>query len=395
MFKSICTFYYYHFTLVNIADAWGYFHYAQALGFVPSIGALFQTGTEFLENVSALFFPLISIFENQYLMLYIPFSLLGFIGALLFYRTFRIVAPLKHRVELYLLCFFMPNLVFWTSNLGKDSFSYFAIALVMYGFVARPKPPRNIMFIGFGSLLLYLVRPHILLFLICGFLLGLFFERRKLSIRSVVVFAVMLIAFLILHNRILQFAGVEVDSDETKQTSISSYYSAGVSRVESSSQGMNIGDAATGRSHGFSIFLFPYYLFTFLTVPYLWQARKVIHFVSAFETIIYQIMIVYVCIHWKDVTKIKSIPFKYSWLIYLLVSSIIGGAAQTNFGLVVRERCMVLPVILLVFACVRYQLASNKLLLKKPPPVGGINAKVVFGPTPPNLPRPQPWAHRR
>jgi hypothetical protein len=146
---------------------------------------------------------------------------------------------------------------------------------------------------------------------------------------------------------------------------MTSVYQAGVSRVEASSKNLNIGGSATGAAHKFSIVLFPYYLVTFLASPFIWQARKPIQFFSALETIIYQLMILYLCIHWKDVIKIGFIRYKYSWLLYLIVASIIVGASQTNFGLIVRQRCMVLPVIFLLFTGLRRQLLETK--QKKPP----------------------------
>ncbi len=110
---------------------------------------------------------------------------------------------------------------------------------------------------------------------------------------------------------------------------------------------------------------------TFLISPFVWQAKKPIQFVSALETVIYQLMILYLCIHWKDVVKIGFIRYKYSWLLYLIVTSIIVGAAYTNFGLIVRQRCMVLPVIFLLFTGVRRQLSITK--KKKPNKKSGLN----------------------
>jgi hypothetical protein len=379
LFKIAFTYYYFNFTLTASADAYGYYTFASSTELGFALLGWTHPGTDFVQVVATLFYPLVSFFDNPYLMLFIPFSLLGFIGTLLFYRTLRHVAPLKKRNEIYLLCFFMPNLIYWTSNIGKDSLVYFGIALVMYGFEARPRFPRNILLIIGGAFVVYMVRPHVIMFMLFGFLLGLFFEKRKLSFRSVAVFAFALGAFLVLHGKIFDIAGVYVDEGGENKSSLGAYYSAGVSRVEASSQTLNIGESATGSSHGFSAVLFPYYIFRFLTSPFLWEARKPIHIVSALETIIYQIMIVYLCIHWKDVRKIDFIPFKYSWLIYLLVSSIIGGASQSNFGLIVRERCMALPVILLYFAALRYYLSINP--TRKLPTTTGAYDKANVGTT--------------
>jgi hypothetical protein len=376
LFRMLCTFYYYVFAQSNPADALGYFLYAQQMGFPNAISQFFRTGVGFIDSIAALFFPLVSFFDNQYLMLFAPFSILGFAGSLLFYRTLQVVAPIRKKIELYAVCFFLPNMVFWTSNLGKDSVMYFGIVLIMFGFLAKLKSPRNMIAICIGGFLVYSVRPHMFMFMTAGFLMGLIFERRKLSFRTIAVFVLVFAALLFTQEKILDYTGVHVESEEEKPASISSYYEAGVSRIEASSQTMNIGGAAMGDTpRKFSILYFPYYLVTFLASPFLWQARKPIQFFSALETIIYQIMLVYLCIRWKDVAKIRFIRFKYSWLMYLILSSIIEGAAQTNFGLIVRQRCMVLPVIFLLFTGVRYYLSVNKPQKAVVRPAGIISAK--------------------
>jgi hypothetical protein len=363
IFKIVCTFGYYMFAQTNPADSVGYYGHAKVAG-IPSIISLFSTSTDFINAVAAYLFPLVSFFDNPYLMLFIPFSLLGFTGSLLFFKTLQAVAPENKKIELYAVSFFLPNMVFWTSNLGKDSLIYLGIALVMFGFLAKPKPPKNIIATGLGGLLVFAIRPHIFLFLLFGFLLGLFMEKRPFSYRSVFLFLAIFVTFLLTQQKILNVAGVRVGGEEEGSSSMTSVYQAGVSRVEASSKSLNIGGSATGTAHKFSIVLFPYYLVTFLGSPFIWQARKPIQFFSALETVIYQLMILYLCIHWKDVMKIGFIRYKYSWLLYLIVASIIVGGAQTNFGLIIRQRCMVLPVIFLLFTGVRRQLLDTK--AKKP-----------------------------
>ncbi len=123
-------------------------------------------------------------------------------------------------------------MVFWTSNLGKDSLIYLGIALVMFGFLAKPKPPKNFIAMGLGAWLVFSVRPHIFLFMLFGFLLGLFIEKRAFSFRSILLFSVIFLTFLLTQQKILNIAGIQVQSEEEKPASITSYYDAGVSRVE-------------------------------------------------------------------------------------------------------------------------------------------------------------------
>jgi len=135
------------------------------------------------------------------------------------------------------------------------------------------------------------------------------FERRKMSPRLVIGFVLAAAALMFTFQRTMTFAGVTVEDDEEHSSSVGSYYEAGISRVETSSQDLKAvgGGAAMGGSHKFSILYSPYYLAMFLGSPFLWQARKPIHVFSALETLIYQIMILYICIHWRAVVRIRFI----------------------------------------------------------------------------------------
>jgi len=93
----------------------------------------------------------------------------------------------------------------------------------------------------------------------------------------------------------------------------------------------------------------PVYFLPFLLGPFIWQARKPIQFVSALENVIYQLMLLYLVLNWRSLARAKFLQFKLAWVIYVVVASTILGMMYSNFGLTVRQKCMVLPVLVVFF----------------------------------------------
>jgi hypothetical protein len=351
--RILMTYGYYLYSLQTSADTTMYFHSAQ--NSVIKWSTFFTPGTQFICNLSEMFYPFVTIFDNRYLMLFLPFSFLAFCGSLIFYRTLTpLYALRKNKKEHYLLSFFLPNMIFWTSNLGKDSIVYFGLMLVFYGVLNGPYTLKTITSIVVGGIIIYFVRPHIVLFLLVGFGFGLILEKYALSIRTIVLLLIVGAIFLASYQRIFNAIGIQPDTNNSDD--IKTYYDAGVSRMESGANDLRTGGAATESSNKFKIWLAPYYLLQFLGSPFVWQARKPIQLGSALENIVYQYFLLYILFHWKTIRATRLLPYKYGLLMYTVFSGITMGMAYTNFGLTVRQKCMVLPCILLFYACVRAQI---------------------------------------
>jgi hypothetical protein len=354
--RILTTYGYYMYSLQTSADTTMYFHTAQ--NSVIKWSTFFTPGTQFICNLSVMFYPFVTMFDNRYLMLFLPFSFLAFCGSLVFYRTLKpLYASRIKKTELYLLSFFLPNMIFWTSNLGKDSIIYLGIMLIFYGVLNGPYTLKTIVSIVVGGVLVYFVRPHVVFFLLVGFGIGIFLERYVLSIRSIVLLLVVTVAFLATYQYIFKEIGIQSETENS--TELNNFYDAGVNRMESGAMTLRTGGAATQSSAQFKIWSSPMYLIRFLGSPFVWQAKKPIQLGSAIENILYQYFILYIIINWKIYRSTKLLPYKYGLLMYTVFGSIIMGMTYTNFGLTVRQKCMVLPCILLFYACVRTQKILN------------------------------------
>lgn len=351
VFKILVSYGYYAYSLQTSADATSYYLYATQNHFAWR--NLLEPSTPFICNVAALFYPFTTLFSNRYLMLFIPFSLCAFIGSIVFYNVLEVFYT-KHtrKTELYLLAFYLPDLLFWTSNIGKDSIIYLGLMLILYGVMNGIFTIKAIICIISGGLITYFVRPHMVLFLIAGFSFGMLLERYRFSWRTIGIFLIMVGAFFMSYDNIFKFIGIKLENETETTKIIENYYEEGVKQLDYRAEQLSTAGSSTG-NRKFNIVYSPLYLFEFLCSPFIWQVRKPIQIFSAVSSIVYQFMIIYLLLNWRTFQKETKVPYKYCFLMYIVIAGVLLGMAQTNFGLAVRQKCMLLPFLILLFASAR------------------------------------------
>lgn len=372
LFRITLTYFYFYRTLFVSADAYNYYIFARYIGFHGNFLMFFKTGTAFLDNLSWLFYLIVSFFNNAYLMLYIPFSLLAFMGSMLFYRTLCSM-NIKNRRLIFFVSFFLPNLVFWSSDLGKDSIVYFGITGLLFSL--RYFPKINILALaGFGATI-YFVRPHVIGLLLISSLLGTFLQRNRFSIRNIVFFSMLLGSFLFLQERIFKFVGINVDksdiveqtqtNDASFQPGVKRYYDESMKTIKNMSSQYKGTGSEIQHKRNLNFLLSPYYMASFISMPFVWQVRNPIQLTSSIESMIYQFFLLYILFNWKLLVSSSLFPQKFSWLIYMVLTSIIYGMSTSNFGLGVRQKCMVLPLLIIFYVIVKTKKDEIKNQTKK------------------------------
>jgi len=364
LFRIVITWYYYYRTLIEGGDAYGYYIYATQNS-LSNFSVLFSfRSTDFINNLATVFYFPFSFLNNSYLALYIPFSLIGFIGSLLYYRIFKSLAPNSNKL-CFVMAFFLPSIIFWTCNIGKDSIIYFAIAGLLYPIVLNKEKKfkiLNIITVILCGALTYYVRPHVLIALTISLVLSYFLEKGSFSFRKILIFIVALLALVFLLRRVLDFIGL---GEAAETASVSSYYGEGVEKVEDMATRAASGGSKLPRSGPIFVGMTPLYGFYWLVTPFFWQAVKLSHLFGVIDGLLYQFLIVYILIHWKVLVKINSPPYKYCWILYIIITSSIFGMWQTNFGLAVRQRVMVVPFIIMLYVAISNEVYQRRLMLRK------------------------------
>jgi hypothetical protein len=100
---------------------------------------------------------------------FLVFGILGFLGALCFYRAMVIAVPAGDHRRYALLLFLWPSLLFWPSSIGKESWMLLSLGLAALG-GARLLTRRagGLWILAAGCAGCALVRPHVALFVVAG-----------------------------------------------------------------------------------------------------------------------------------------------------------------------------------------------------------------------------------
>ena len=104
-----------------------------------------------------------TVFRPSVLVGFLVFSWLGFLGLLWFYRAFALAVPEGRSRTYARLLFFLPSLLFWPSSIGKEAWMMFTLGLAAYGtarMLEREGRWRGGAYVLLGVLGAATVRPH-------------------------------------------------------------------------------------------------------------------------------------------------------------------------------------------------------------------------------------------
>ena len=143
-------------------DVTGYVRIGRSLAPIIRSGSLppeaRETGTRFMEFLAGVSF---AAFGPSEIIGYVVFSMLSFVGMLLFFFAFRMALPDGDHRRYAVLVLLLPTMLFWPSTIGKEAWLVFTLGLASYGAarVLRRRPMGyvivSIAVAGMGA-----VRPH-------------------------------------------------------------------------------------------------------------------------------------------------------------------------------------------------------------------------------------------
>src|SRR5690606_6117576 len=147
------------------------------------------------------------------------YSFLGMWGFVLILRTIKSFIPdlctlrgIKvYGFSIYPFVFLLPNMHFWSVGIGKDTLLFFAVSLFIYSTI---KLRSRFLGMMIAIAIAYFIRPHVLLFMVVGFVIPYVLSARFNIIQKMLISGVMLVAFFPLLNSVLEFAKIDQLSTE-------------------------------------------------------------------------------------------------------------------------------------------------------------------------------------
>jgi Uncharacterised nucleotidyltransferase len=338
-------------TYEGIADATGYNQYGRQFarawfegGTAPELTNLRQTN--FIRWFTGVVYY---VFGTNMLAGFFVFGLLAVVGSYLWYRATAEAVP-RFDKRLYLaLVLFAPSIAFWPSSIGKESLMQLGIGAVALGtaHLLRHRLARaTVLGVG-GGWLLWVVRPHLLALVTlaagCAYAMGRVRgsggAMRSLMARPVGLLAVVLvIAFAV--SQATEFLGIE-------DLSLSSIEAELDENTERTAQG---GSEYEHGGNSLNPLRLPEGAATVLLRPFPWETESSLQLLSSLESVLLVTVIVVRLASLRTaLTRARSTPFLlYCWVLVILYAATFSSIA--NFGLLVRQRSLVLPALYALIA---------------------------------------------
>jgi hypothetical protein len=298
--------------------------------------------------------PFSFLFMNSYLCICFCFSLFSFAGCWRIYKMMTDFYPHLHK-KFAVAILFLPSVLFWGSSLMKDSICMGAMGMALYAaykiFMKKEKVFISLVLLILNGLLLYYIKPYILLCLIPAFLLWIFLGfRQKIqdkTLRSIAGFlfgSISILAGVFALQALTQSEmASQYSTDKLLQTVQGVQGSFGSADVGGGSS-FSVGDAST--SVASSLVLFPLGLVATLFRPFPWEASNPLIAFSALEAFGF-LFLTYVAFRRIGFKKFFRYSFSDSVVIFCFVYSIlfagIVGVTTTNFGALVRYKIPCVP----------------------------------------------------
>lgn len=314
-------------------DAFGYF----GLSKVDAEGGPDSLGTkEIVVNIAKLHQ---FIYIDSYHAIKVSFAMFGLIGIYLFYRSSVIILNKENSKIFYVLAFF-PGILFWSSILGKDPIVFLGIAIYVYGVVGLCKlnNKRYLVFIATGVIISSMIRqwlgPIMFLPLVILLINGLRGIGSKIVLMTFTAIAVKLSVGPFMERfKVEAFEDLLTATDKTARGFISD--------TGGSTQQLNVDFTSIG---GILSFL-PYGAFSVLFRPLPGEVMNPFGLVAGLESALLIVLLVF-SIKRTRIRELKEPLVMWAILFIVLWASVNGIIASTNFGLSVRYRLQILPVLL-------------------------------------------------
>ena len=331
----------------GIADASAYNYYAAThyqawrLGeWTWEVGG--KQGTQYMEVITTAVYAVIG---PSPLAGFFVFGSFAFWGVYLIFRALRTALPGADYRRYAALLFLLPTMLYWPSSIGKESWLMLWAGVVALGaakFFTRNMIGGSILLtLGFAGLAL--VRPHIAVLMAAALFVGQVVQptdRRSTSILTKAAGVTVLgLVALILTTQSASFLGID---DLNWQSVSESVEGAG----DKTGQG---GSAFTPLplNHPLGI---PAAIVTLLFRPFPWEAHNIQMFVQSLEGIFLLALSI------KSWPRLRSLPRllrRSPYLVFCLVFTlafIIAFAGFANFGILARQRVLMLPFYLVLLA---------------------------------------------
>jgi hypothetical protein len=272
---------------------------------------------------------------------YLVYAWLGFWGIYFFYRAFRTAMPEADHRRYAVLIFFLPSILYWPSAISKEAWMMLCTGLALLG-VARllRRTPWWALPLSAGITGTALVRPNITALLAAGLFAGVLIRKKaRPTLLSPIARAASIVRVIAAGAIVIRVAANFLKLDSVSTSSVT----GAINKVQGNT---GIGGSAFAAHTVNSPLDLPGAMVTVLFRPFPWEAENLVMLASSVEG---SLLMLFIALSWRRWYRaprlLREYPYVMTALVVILLF-VIAFSALGNFGLLVRERAMILPLVL-------------------------------------------------
>jgi hypothetical protein len=290
---------------------------------------------------------------HTYAITAILFALISFSGGWAMFLTLYRMYPKLHK-QFAISVFFIPSIFFWGSGILKDTITLSALGWAFYAFVnifiRKKQVVTSVIILLMACNMILSVKIYILLCFIPAisiWLFSIYNNRIKSSATRAFLKPILFlgsISFGLLAAEQISADDGKYSFDKIIETSTNTSSYLLIMSAETSGSGYDLGPT-DGTTLGF-LKKAPQAIWVSLFRPYLWEAKKVIILLSAFESLFFLILTIRTVKKvgvFNVVGLIKNNDYILFSFIFTLTFAYAIGISTANFGTLVRYKIPFLP----------------------------------------------------
>lgn len=300
-----------------------------------------KQGTQWMEIITT---ALYTVIGPSPLAAFLVFASFAFWGQYFLFRAFQLSVPQGNLKRYAVLVLVLPSMLFWPSSIGKEAWLMFFVGITALGaarlFVHKP---GAFLFLGIGAAGTALLRPHLAVLLFAALLVAQLFRptraRRAGVFSKLAGLGVLGVAAFILTTQSASFLGIDDFS-----------WQAVTDSVEEASEQASEGDSAFEATPITSPVDVPGAIVTVLFRPFPFEANNAQMLIQGLEGA----FLIYLAVRaWPQLRRLPSlmrrVPYVTFSVVYVLVF-IWAFSGFGNFGILARQRVLMLPFFLVLLA---------------------------------------------
>jgi hypothetical protein len=331
-FHTFMALVYFWYASFNPSDSKGY--YLTTLNFFsgPDWGDFYGVSTTFIKFIG---YPFIHFLGFGYEAMMALFAWFGYLGFVFFYIVFRERIRFGHSflgMDLLTLIFYLPNLHFWSSSFGKGSVIFLGFALFVYGISHLP---TRYLYALLGGVLIYHIRPHIMLVVLLSYGGAFIFSTRGVSFFWRVAFVAMAaVAFTYIYKDVLTLVGI--DEEQFVEQGLNLTHRA--KELSKATTGVDI-----------TSYSLPMQVFTFLYRPLFFDAPGILGLIVSVENVFYLLITLRLITNFRAWHFVLSADYLVKGALFSFVTvSIALAQVAGNLGLAMRQKSQVMILFMFV-----------------------------------------------